>query len=233
MAKRKRRIPKKEVKRKSSAKRTAASRAATKGWETRRERALELAKRARRLERQRRARAKEKADKEASRLRKWRKSYAEYLKFRVSKKEREELAVPEKRELVCRVLFDADTMEDREEHFWTNVRQLLGDSIGNILARAPAEEGVVRATFRLIVGEDFKAMQAGGEEDVYDYGDFIELEWETELELEAFWSAYFEHARTLLPNKPEKQTTEYNAAALLVAKMQVCYFPGQISSDKE
>lgn len=235
MAKRKRRVQKKEAAGKSRAKavqrktkRAAASSAAKKGWETRRRRAIEQEREQKRRARARREREREKAEKEARRLAKWRKSYREYLKFKVPKKKREELEVPEVRELICRVLFDADEAEEREEHFWTNLRHLIGDSIGHILNAIPAETGTVYTTFRLIAQEEFRMMQAGGEDNVDEYGDFHEMEWETELDLEAFWTAYFDNARTLLPKTPEGKSP---GGTLLVAKMQVCYLPGEVSAD--
>ncbi len=240
MAKPKRRIPKKEAagKRKlqtvqRKAKRTAASRAATKGWETRREQAREREREQQRRARQRREREQEKADKEARRLAKWRKSYREYLKFRVPKAERAKLAVPEKKELVCRVLFDSDEMDVREEHIWTNFEMLLGHSINRTLAGIPGEEGVTRVMFRLIEGPEFERMQAGTMEDMdeEDYGTLIPLEWDLDVEPRLFWSAYYANARTLLPARPEKGGQDYKASWLGVVKLELCYAPGEAKEE--
>lgn len=205
---------------------------ARKGWETRRRRALEQERARAKVKRERKKRAKEKAEKEAKRLAKWRKSYQEYLKFRVPKKEREELAIPEKKELLCRVLFDAEMFEEREEQIWTNFETLLGPSINQVLARIPGEEGVVRAMFRLIEGEEFERMQAGKMEDLDEsesagYGVLIPLEWDLDIQPRLFWSNYYAHARTLLPNRPEKKGQDYKASWLGVVRLEICYAPGE------
>lgn len=207
--------------------------AAVKGWETRRERARERDTEQKRRARVRRERAKEKADKEARRLKKWRKSYREYLKFRVPKEEREELAVPEKKELVCRVLFDSDELDEREEHIWTNFEMLIGPSINQVLVRIPGEEGVTRVTFRLIEGPEFERMQAGTLEDMEegDYGVLIPLEWDLDVEPRLFWSAYYANARTLLPARPEKGGQDYKASWLGVVKLELCYAPGEAKEE--
>jgi len=253
MAKSKRRSAKKQTKRKSvtvqrktkkkagrgetkeqrwlagARERVRRSDAAQKGWETRRERAAEEIRARKRIQRLRAERAKEKADKEAKRLRKWRKSYQEYLKFRVPKVEREKLEVPEKKELVCRVLFDADEEEVRVEHIWTNLELLLGPSINQVLARIPGESGIVKVLFRLIEGPEFERMQAGTLEDVDegDYGTEIALEWDLDVETRLFWSNYYSYARTLLPARPEKGGQDYKASWLGVVKLELCYAPGQ------
>lgn len=209
--------------------RVKRSDAAAKGWETRRERAAEQQRARKRVARQRAERAKEKADKEAKRLRKWRKSYREYLKFRVPKVEREELAIPEKKELVCRVWFDSDELDVREEHIWTNFEFLMGASINHRLALILGETGVVRVLFRLIEGPEFERMQAGTMEDMEDenYGTLIPLEWDLDVEKKLFWSNYYANARTLLPARPEKGGQDYKASWLGVVKLEVCYAPGE------
>lgn len=224
-----------EPKRKPVVKRKASA-AAFKGWETRRRRALEQEQARAKAQRARKARAKEKATKEAKRLAKWRKSYQKYLEFRVPKVEREELEVPEKKELVCRVLFDSDMFEQREEQIWTNFETLLGPSINRILASIPGEEGIVRVMFRLIEGEEFERMQAGTMEDMDDvssegYGSLIPLEWDLDTERRLFWSNYYANARTLLPNRPEKKGQDYKASWLGVVRLELCYAPGEAEEE--
>lgn len=182
------------------------SRVARKGWETRR------------------ALAEAAAEKEAARLKKWRKSYREYLKFRIPKKEREELKKPERRELVCKVVFDGDA--EGTEHFWSNIRYLAGDSISNQLARMPAETGTVTVWFRSISAEEFRAA-VGSEEDPSDMGEVFPVSYEADLEANAFWSTYFDNAREYLPKNAKGESD----GSLLVVKMQVCYRPGEVSTD--
>lgn len=216
--------------------------AARRGWERRRreeeERQRIEAMRARQRERERieeirrkagkkaaqtrRRRAEEAAEKEARRLAKWRKSYREYLKFRIPKAEREELAVPEKRELVCKVLFDSE--EEGTEHFWSNIRSEGGDSISNQLARIPSQSGVVRVTFRWIEESE----RAEDLEDPSELGTLNEVEWDSDFDLEEFWRTYFDNAREQIPVSPEGKSGN---GSLLVVKMQVCYYPGKISAD--
>ena len=241
MAQRKRRVQKeketgkrepKTVQRKT--KRTAASRAAKKGWETRRRRAEEQERERQRRARARRQRERGQEEKEARRLAKWRKSYREYLKFRVPKKEREKLAVPKKVLVVCKVLFDADETEPREEHFWSNIRYLIGDSVGNQLARLPAQEGVARILLRQVSQEEYAALQKGTiEPDELGEGVFgeglVQTEYDTEFDVDAFWSIFFDHARELLPKTPDGKS----GGSLLVVKLEVCYEVGQVSSDQE
>lgn len=200
--------------------------AAIKGWETRRQREAEEERARRRRARIRAERAREAEEKEARRLAKWRKSYREYLKFKVSKAEREELAVPARKELVCRVLFDADLFDLREEHIWTNFETLTGPSINQVLAKIPAEQGIVRGSFRLIEAEELARMQAGGMEDVdeEDYGTIIDLQWELDIETRLFWSNYYANARTLLPKQPDGKSP---GSWLGVVKMEICYAPGE------
>jgi len=213
------------------------SRAALKGWATRRRREAEAeavrehrarAARARRAWEARREREAEAKAKEARRLKKWRKSYRKFLEFRIPKKAREELEIPEKRELVCRVLFDSDETEARVEHFWSNIRHLIGDSISNQLARVPAESGVVRVAFKWISAEDFQALTRDEDVDPDELGDVSELEWDTDFEPDEFWRTYFDHARERIPRNAEGKSGD---GSLLVVKMQVCYLPGQVSTD--
>lgn len=229
MAKSKRRIPKRKATAKKRGPIWKRQQAAYKGWETRRERERKEEREQQRRARIRRQRAEEKAEREARRLAKWRKSYAEYLKFRIPKAEREELAVPAKKELVCRVLFDSDEFDERQEHIWTNFETLMGPSINQVLVRIPGEEGIVRGTFRLIEGEEFARMQAGGMEDFEDedYGNLHVLEWELDTETRLFWSAYYANARTLLPARPEKGGQDYKASWLGVVRFEICYAPGE------
>lgn len=232
------------------------SRAARKGWETRRRKALEaeIARRvaererrrrllqleaerqhkrrslaARKAARTRKIRARAAAEKEATRLRKWRASYQEYLKFRVPKKERMVLEVPAQEELVCRDLFDAE--RENEEHFWSNIRFLIGNQVSNILARIPAEEGIVTVTFREIGRDEFSALQSGSvdsdEAEFSELGHIFSVEYETELDADVFWSSFFDHARAVLPKDKDGKS----GGSLLVVRMRVCFDPGQVSSD--
>ena len=41
------------------------------------------------------------------------------------------------------VVGNDDSAETYDEHFWNNIRYLIGDSISNQLARMPAEIGTV------------------------------------------------------------------------------------------
>lgn len=207
------------------------SEAAALGWETRRREEEEKEREKRRRSSARKKAEEAKAEKEAERLRKWRKSYKKYLEFRIPKEEREELEVSAKKELVCKVLFDADIEEPRVEHFWTEVRNLIGGSIGTMLARIDAVDGIVNAVFRLIEGEEFELMQRGTREQVFEWGELIPMQWESGLDLESFWSGFFQYGRSLLPNKAERKGQDYKAASLLVTRLEVCYEAGKVSSD--
>jgi hypothetical protein len=202
------------------------SAAAARGWETRRREAEEAEREKKRRAKQRREGVEAKALKEAERLRKWRKSYQKYLEFRIPKAEREELEVPAKKELVCKVLFDADEIDPREEHFWANVRYLIGDSVSNQLVRIPAEEGMCKMTLRVILEEEFADLQRGDIEPE-DAGELIAEEFDVDLEPDAFWSTFFDHARALLPKNKEGKS----GGSLLVVKLEVCYYPGEVSAD--
>ena len=207
------------------------SEAAVRGWETRRREAEEKEREKRRRSRLRQKESDAKAAKEAERLRKWRKSYKKYLEFKIPKKKRKILETPSKKVLVCKVLFDADTEEPRVEHFWTEVRNLIGGSVGTMLARLDAVDGIVNAVFRLIEGEEFELMQRGTREQVFEWGELIPMQWESGLDLESFWSGFFQYGRSLLPNKAERKGQDYKAASLLVTRLEVCYEAGQVSSD--
>ena len=210
-----------------------ASKAASKGWETRRARALEQERIRRAKNKVRRQREHERAEKEAKRLAKWRKSYRKYLEFRVSKVEREELEVPAKKELVCRVLFDSEALEFREEEIWTNIEYRLGPSINKVLSKVPGEIGIVKTVFRLIEGEEYSRMQRGTLDDMdeEDYGVRISLEWDLDIEPRLFWSTYYSHARTLIPNRPELKGQDYKASWLGVVRMELCYEPGEAEEE--
>jgi len=236
-----------EAERERQAEQRRRTDAARRGWERRRrdaeERARVEAMRARQRERERveavrrkagkkaaetrRQRAVEAAEKEARRLKKLRKSYRKYLEFRLPKKEREKLEIPEKRELVCKVLFDADKTDPREEHFWSNIRYLIGDSISNQLARIPADEGTVTVWFRVIQADEYRELLAGQVYDPSEMGEIIDVTYDADLEADAFWSTYFDHAREHLP----KDASGASDGSLLVVKMQVCYRPGEVSAD--
>ena len=127
---------------------------------------------------------------------------------------------------MCRVLFDSE--KEGVEHFWTNLRELVGNSIAHYLNAVPATEGIVRMDFLLISGEDFKEMQAGGMEDASEMGDIIPMEWESEFDLEPFWSNYYEQARSLLGSKDERNKANYQSSSLLVTRIEICYEPGQV-----
>ena len=222
-----------EAEREREQERQRRSDAAQRGWELRRKKEAERErervkvirrKAGKKAARTRRRHETERAEKEVRRLAKWRKSYQEYLEFRVSKKEREKLMVPEKRELICKVLFDADALEEREEHFWSNIRYLIGDSISNQLARIVAEEGTTTVWFRVILADEYKALLVGQVEDPSDMGKIIEVSYDTELDADAFWSMYFDYARNYVP----KDAAGGSDGSLLVVKMQVCYLPGEV-----
>lgn len=145
----------------------------------------------------------------------WKRKRAEQRKT-----EQEEKGIEKRRELICKVLYDG---EGKEEQFWGNIRHLEGDSIGNILARIPGEEGICRTTFRTISGEEFSAMVKHPEEidNPEEMGEQGLDEWETELELEAFWSTWFDHMRAHLPKRGKKSD-----GSLLIVRIEVCYFVG-------
>lgn len=142
------------------------------------------------------------------------------------KAEREEREARKQPELTCKTLYDGEALED--EHFWSNVRHLIGDSIGNQLARIPAEEGIVKVSFRVVSAEEFgQLMKDPGSVEPGEMGEIVSEEWESDLDLELFWSTYFDHARALLPKNKEGES----GGSLLVVNMGVCYQAGQVSAD--
>ena len=231
----------------------ARHRAALKGWETRRENEERAEREAKRKTRLRQQRAREKAEevaravrskaakkgartrkrkaeaaeeKEAVRVRKWRASYKKFLRFRIPKEEREELEIPEKVERVCRVLFDGE--ETGEEHFWSNIRFLIGNSVGVQLSHIPATTGDMIVTVRKISKEEFGLLRSpDGEFDPSEMGTLSIMQYETDLDPDMFWSTFFENARTELPKGPKGESE----GSLLVVRMDLCFAPGEVSTE--
>lgn len=135
-------------------------------------------------------------------------------------REREKKSLKRRRKLVCKVLFDG---EGQTETFWRNIRELHGDSIGNKLARIVAQEGICKTSYRTIDEEEFHQVRTHPEEidNPEEMGVEGADEWETEIELEAFWSTWFDHMRSHLPMSGKK-----SAGSLLILRIEVCYFTG-------